>query len=225
MAIALVGSAGTVATGTNSVSPTFAQSTTAGNLLICWLATQNGAPGTPSGWTAAVGGTAQTEVYYKANCGAGETAPTISDNVSTFMAAMLCEFSGAATTSPLDQKSTRATGTTSPQTATAAAVDAASGELVISVDLFIYSMAATKTTSDTYNHATPTTNRNNDATSTANHYRMAWGTTTTNASADSNQVAFTTTNVSVVSCVVVTFKLDSGVVSNFMLNNTMAGVR
>jgi hypothetical protein len=38
--IALVGSLGTVATGTTSASPTFGQSTTAGNLLIAWVTGQ-----------------------------------------------------------------------------------------------------------------------------------------------------------------------------------------
>src|SRR5438477_5453899 len=105
MAIALVGSLGTPVTGTTSVSPTFGQATTAGNLLICWLI---GAPNgytLPSGWSQAASSfDGQTSlVLYKANCGASETAPSFTTATNTFMAAALGEFSGAATTSPVDQ--------------------------------------------------------------------------------------------------------------------------
>lgn len=114
MAIALV-KAGTVATGTTSLTPAFGQSTTAGNLLICRAAgygsTSNEAitiSGT--GWTLATSGWGtgsdmSSVIFYRANCGTGETAPTLSLSSGAFLAADLTEWSGAATTNPLDQTS------------------------------------------------------------------------------------------------------------------------
>lgn len=201
MAIALV-KLGTATTGTTSVSPTFGQATAAGDLLVAWLSAPGGAaaPGAPSGWST---GKVQLDslnnryscIFYKANSGASETAPTFTDGAATFMAAALGEFSGADTLAPLDQ-SAGANGLTSTQVLTAASADAASGDLVIACDGFAYSMAATKTTSDTFNNgATATDVGNNDGTSSATHYRMSYGITTSNASADTNTVAFTITNV------------------------------
>src|SRR5205814_937785 len=144
--------------------------------------------------------------YFKANCAAGETAPTITNTAGTFCAAVLTEFSGAATTSPVDQDANPATGLTSPQTVTLLAADVAAGDLMLATGFYVYTMAGTKTTSDTYNNATATAIGNNDATSTVNHYRFSYGITTTNASADNDAAAFTITNISSVAVNAVSFK-------------------
>src|SRR5881396_1735974 len=137
MAIALVGSVGTAVTGTTSVSPTFGQSTTAGNLLIAWVINDNGVtPATPSGWTLMAGNGAgdRARVYFKPNCGAGETAPTFSEAGATFMAAALAEFSGADTASPEDggnRGNTSNAGTSSPLVINKPSADSASGNLIV----------------------------------------------------------------------------------------------
>jgi len=195
MAIALVGSIGTVATGTTTASPTFGQTTTAGNLIIAQL-TCSGAtvPGLPSGWTNFLGTGTGNAIYWKENCNASETAPTFTPGGS-FVAVRLAEYSGAKTVSADDQTG-NSTSTTSPATATAAGADGAAGSLIVSVDRLVYSMAATKTTSDSFNNgATPTSSADNDATSTIDHYRFSYGITTGNAGADTNTVTFTITNI------------------------------
>ncbi len=100
----------------------------------------------------------------------------------------LAEFSGVLTASPFDQFGNNSSGT-SPATVTLGGTDAQAGQLIVSIQFWRNTKAVTDTTSDSYNNgATPTTNLNNDATSIANHYRFAWGTTTGNSSADTNTV-------------------------------------
>lgn len=197
MAIALVGSFGTPATGTTTATPSFAQSTTAGNLLICWGASTSGAVlsiTVASGWSSLVTGTAFSHIFYKANCGAGETAPTM--NGTTFTAAVLAEFSGGPPTgSPLDLQANNV-ATASPSIVNLANPDAFGGELIVGVTSILYSMAATKTSSHAYNNgATASGNANNDATSNANHYRFSYGITTGNGSPDQITDTFNTTNI------------------------------
>ncbi len=183
MAIALVGSLGTkteVTSGT-TLSPTFAQATTAGNLLICWITSDvltytNDQPG----WT--VVGSQGILFYYKENCGASETAPTFTTSITmTIGAAQLAEFSGAATTSPLEDSASA-----SAASRTLAAPDAAAGNLLIGVQSDTLTKVGTATTTHTYNNgATALNNANNDAGSHIVHYRFTYGITTGNASADS----------------------------------------
>lgn len=210
MAIALV-SAGTVASG-NPAAPAFGQATTAGNLLIAWVSVGvSGAafPTCSSGtWTKLAqsgSGGSIAQVWYKKNCGAGETAPTFS-NAATVSAAF-AEFSGADTAAPADQNG-GTNSAASPIVAVAGAVDAAAGELLVSAGSWFLSKAATQITSDTYNNgATPTTNLNNDATSIAGHYRYAWGLTTGNAAADQTSQSSDTMNLTAGSVVVASFKV------------------
>lgn len=209
MAIARVGSLGTVATGTSSCSPTFGQSTTAGNLLICWAVGVGATVDTPAGWSKiALGSNPDAAILYKPNCGAGETAPTVTGPTS-FVAAMLGEFSGAATVSPLDVSGSVGTAsTTSPSTVTASGADAASGELACTASVYFYSMAATKTTTHSINNGTLTGGASNDGTSTVNHYRFgAYAITTANASADANTDTFTITAISFRSSIIASFKV------------------
>lgn len=136
-------------------------------------------------------------VFYKPNCGAGETAPTV--NGSTFTAGALAEFTGAATNSPLVD-SNSVGGVTSPQVPTNTQRVQQTGGLAVGISGLNYTMAATKTTSHTYNNGTAVNpaSWNNDATSTADHFRFSYALLTSNASADTLSAAFTTTNLGTV---------------------------
>jgi hypothetical protein len=134
MAVALV-KLGAVA---SSLSPSFGQPTTAGNILVAWLTSNSGNATDPfgsssPGWVKAVtGGSAfeWTSIWYKADCGASETAPVFTDSGSSAGNSLLGEFSGAAIVSPLDSSGSSSGGSTN-QTATNAAPDAAAGDLII----------------------------------------------------------------------------------------------
>ncbi len=187
MAYALVGSFGTVATGTNSCSPTFAQTTTANNLVVCLAASAAGSTNIANdqSWSTAftvVGaGTERTAVFYKVAAGS-DTAPVISATSAGTIEAVLAEFSGGATSSPIDKTDTTS-GTTSPIVAVPATADVAAAQLLVTTGSWSLSKAGTCTTANTFNNgATPTNSLSNDATSAAHHYRFAWGVTTGNAS-------------------------------------------
>lgn len=225
MAIALVGSVGSVTTGTGTViTPGFAQATTAGNLLVGWFVDPGAGAPQPTltqSWIWATGiagqpnsGTGELNIMYKANCGAGETPPDIANLSSgnTHIAA-LAEFSGAATVSPADQVGQNVSGTTSPQTATAGGVDATTGELVVVVLGELDSKAGTVTTAfSSFNNGTVTAWANNDATSLSVHYRAGYVLpTTANASADAASVTTTSMNLSRLSVALVSFKIAAAV--------------
>lgn len=197
MAIALV-SAGSVATGTTSASPSFGQSTTAGNLLILMFCGDTINSPTISGWTKAGSSDARAGIYYKANCGAGESAPTVTISQNGFTAAVLLEFSGADTSAPFDKAGHTATSaTSSPMSVTATAADTASGELVVSAASWNLTKAGTGTTVDTYNNgATANDVGNNDSTSQVSHYRFSYGFTTGNSSADNLSETQSSMNIS-----------------------------
>jgi hypothetical protein len=135
---ALVGSAGAVNNTTSGApnTPAFGQATTAGNLLAAWMFSNSSSGTNPfstsaTGWTLATtggGAFAWTAIYYRANCGAGETPPTFNTG-GTFGYVGLAEFSGGATASPLDQ-SVGINGSP-PGTATNPAADAAGGDLIL----------------------------------------------------------------------------------------------
>lgn len=208
MAIALV-SAGTEATGATSAAPAFGQSTTAGNLLIL-VASSSGANSLSNSdgtWTLGKtqdGTSTHATIWYKPNCGAGETAPSVTGGSATVRATLL-EFSGVVTSSPVD----RAVASASLSSITAAGVDASSGELMVTVDMYHYATSGTVTTTDTYNNATAVNIGNNDSGNTGNHSRSAYGITTTNGVADKNTVTQTTLGGSApaqASLVLVSFK-------------------
>lgn len=207
MAYGLVGSLPAVATGTTSATPAWgtSQNRTAGNLLICWCVDQAGTIATPAGWTKPVNLGTQAKVFFKVAAGA-DAVPTISGG-GTFCAALLSEFSGNDTVSPEDKSGTVA-GTTTPLTASGGTADTAAAELLIGVGYSNHSMAATNTTSNTFNNgATATGNLNNDATSSAQHYRFSYGITTGNAAASTCAFAYTTTNITGAVSAIASFKL------------------
>jgi hypothetical protein len=215
MAYALVGSIGTVnqsAAAGNDANPTFAQTTTASNLLILWVTgsgTASTFPATPSGWTLAcqINGLAKvsSSLYWKIAVGS-DTAPTITGVANVLFAAQLGEFSGGATASPVDQTATPAASTTSTLAATAGGTDVASGELVCSAAAIRYSAGTVITTSHSFNNGTAHDTKN-DGPSVANHYNHSYTITTGNASANSDTFSFTTTNIQGASVALASFKL------------------
>jgi hypothetical protein len=233
-------SAGAVSTsttnGTASITPAFGQSTGSGNLLIGWAFFMNAGAGgsgssfstSSSGWSLAltneefISGTAAVEaaIFYKPNSSSGESAPTFTITGGVTLTSMLiggalAEFSGGATSAPLDQTGHAQGAATSPFTAVAAAADKALGELLVSCGAWQLSKAGSVTTADTYNNgATPTTNNNNDATSTASHYRLAWGTTTGNSAADQDSQSNNSMNLAAGNVVIASFLLPTARVFN-----------
>lgn len=205
MAYALVGSVGTA-----SATPAYAQATSAGNLLICWVRASGATSSTSTGWAQAVekisgAGSTTASIWYRANSTAGEAAPTITN----LIVGALAEFSGGATSLPLDQIGSQ-NGLATPILAVAAAADTAAGQLVVTTGQWVLSKSATNTTADTYNNgATPTSNLNNDATSTSGHYRFAWGTTTGKTAADQDSQSNDSMNLSSGCLVIASFKLAS----------------
>jgi hypothetical protein len=123
------------------------------------------------------------------------------------MWAALAEFSGGATVSPLDKVGNNS-GSVSPVVGACSAADVASGQLFVTCGGHALSMSASTTTADTYNNgATPTSNLNNDATSTTgNHYRFAWGATTGNSAADQTSQSDTSSSLSSLALAVASFK-------------------
>lgn len=203
MAYALVGtpSAATVGTAGNSITPTWGTglNRTAGNLLICCcdaflVATF---PTTPSGWSVATqltnanGLGSSISLYYKIAAGS-DAAPTLGPVTSAILVGQLLEFSGNASSSPLDRFAS--TGlTSSPQTVNLGATDATAGELLMIVSADQRSAARTPTDTLTSNVGTVVQDGNNNAASSANHYSFGHViSTTSNASADTATVTCST---------------------------------
>lgn len=212
MAYALV-SAGSVSSGTTSVTPAFGATTGAAHLLIACVYAAQSTPTTCSdgSWVKAAEAAfvPVSAVWYKPNSGSGETAPQFTGFSTGAISAVLAEFSGGATASPVDKTKTSGP-TSSPSTATMASADVASGELLIASSVDGLSKAGTVTTSESFNNgATATDLGNNDATSTTDHYRFAYGFTTGNSSADANTHSDNSMNLSQMNLVLVSFKLAS----------------
>lgn len=135
---------GAEAAGTTSVAPALASGSTAGDLLVVTLVSNDttiGATG-PAGWTRAARATDATagavEIWYLANAGAGVTSASFSDAFATSMHAQVSEYSGILGTSPLD-----ATGTvdvaTAAGSATVSTTAATTASSELAVTAFVYS--------------------------------------------------------------------------------------
>ena len=214
MAYALVGSVGAVSQGSSGAAVTPAwgtgESRTANNLLILWVDGQGSAtlPSAPANWSIGIqkaGTSCSASVFYKVAAG-GDAAPTVGAVTSTVLTAQLAEFSGNATSSPLDKTGTAA-GTTSTQVATAGAADTAGGELVVYATGALYSLAATKTLSNSLNNGATAHNTTNNSTSTVNHYDLGYGITTGNSAADADTFSFTTQRITGAVVALASFKL------------------
>ena len=150
MAIALVKMGSIVTTTSTTASPLFGQSTTAGNLLVARLASSTSGTWSTSssGWTIAAQNIG-IAIAYKANCGASETAPTFTYSTSGTQYADLCEFSGAATASPVDQTQTSISTVTSGHI-TMPSTEVLSGCLMVVSDGITNTKSATYTFADTW---------------------------------------------------------------------------
>lgn len=172
--IALV-KAGTISENSAAtVSPAFGQATASTNFLLgCvgWSGANTSAT-TASGWSKAVevvtSATVGAAIWFKPNCGAGETAPTFTSSSATRMAAVLSEWSGVATSSPVDQ--TSGSGTTSGNTNTAADTNASDLAVFIQYDIDTKSATATYTTAWTPSGGTVTAIADDGATKQSTHF-------------------------------------------------------
>jgi hypothetical protein len=141
VAIAHIQSTGNFASGTTSVSKAFVSNNTAGNLLVAAVVCY--AINTPTisdtrgnTWTQAISFSDNSlmglvvRIFYAANCSAGANTVTGSWTTANGGEIHLSEFSGAATTSPLD-KTASGSGVGSAGTATTTSVTTTqNGELV-----------------------------------------------------------------------------------------------
>lgn len=209
MSFLLVGSFGNIIRGTSPQTPVYAQATTAANSAYCWVEAGNVGTITlsVSGWTQAVtishSGGPQSELWYKANISASETAPQVSNSAGGGVSAFLAEYSGGALSGLLDQTGT-ATGTSSPVSVTAAAADSAANNLVLLCGAWKQSAAATGTFSDSGGYSTANDNGSSNVTP---HIRGAYQILTAGgSSADTDSQAFTGSNITAVALVIATFK-------------------
>ncbi len=199
--------AGAIGAGTTgTAAPAFGQATTAGNLLVAQVAASGATAITCSDgtWTSAgqvVSGTgARAALFYKPNCGASEVAPTFTTS-SVAIAAVLSEWSGAATATPLDQTGT-ATGTASPLAVTASGIDGGTGRLVICAYGWRTSGAVVASETDSTGFSQLVA----DSASRANHLGSPYSVTvTTGTSADTNTETESGGTVSSVAAVIASF--------------------
>jgi hypothetical protein len=139
---------GTVArTATATVAPALGAASTAGTLLVATLASQKNATYSgPSGWTKAarVGqANADAEIWYYANNPGGITSASFTNSQATSTSGQLSEWSGVATSSPLDKMgNTTVTLATSVAPATSAATTVA-GELAVTAAAQYIAVAGT----------------------------------------------------------------------------------
>ena len=152
--IALV-ALGTFAKGTpSSVSPTFKQATVAGHLLVAWVTCTGTTPTTAAAGWSEVGTAPQGGIWVKPNCGNGEAAPVFTASGATGpICAQLAEFSGAATSSPLDQTAVNNVAPAATITATNPAPDATIGDLIVTCAIWSVSPDSPATFVTTYNNA------------------------------------------------------------------------
>ena len=200
--------AGTVATSTtNTLSPTYGQATSPGSFLVCLTGSTGGTPSTPAGWSNEPTGNSWM-VYWKANCGANETPPTITlTGTAITSSAVLLEFSGIGVSSTIDRFANQLGTATSGATVTAAGVDTASTQLVVAAQFDLHTTAETCTTTVAFNNGATANNvGNNDSTSVLYHYRFAWGITTGNSVADSLTLSDNGMKLSTITGKLVSFK-------------------
>lgn len=207
--LALVGSAGSVAVSAagSGASPGWGTGAnrTAGDLLVALVAgaeITGATPPTPSGWTLGASVTAASTsmtMFWKIAAGS-DAAPTFTGHAANVQSAMLLEFaasnSGTIAATPTDKSGTHTTTTTStPNAVAASATDTGTNaQLVIGGTSISYSAAAVKTLTNTPGEAMAFTSVSSAAVSTRAHYNFYWGHTNSNSAADSNSLAYTSTN-------------------------------
>ena len=118
---------------TGSLALTVPANSTAGNLLVASLVYTSTTPSFsgPAGWTRGphvASASGETEIWYDPNNAGGIASATFTFTSGPIAGGQLSEWSGVATTSPLDQSAT-ATATSSTSVTVTTAATAASGEL------------------------------------------------------------------------------------------------
>jgi hypothetical protein len=212
----LVGAQGAVSVGTagTAVTPAWGAgaSRTANNLLVLQVASTGSAtlPAAISGWTIAkqqAGTTCSASIYVKVATGA-DAAPTVPLVASAIHNAMLSEFSGLATATPVEF-SGGAAAITTPIVGTCGGTDANIGNLVVGAAAVLQSAARTNTLAHTINNGVTDTETSNAATSTVSHYDFTYGFTTSQSGADSDSFAFVTTQLTGAALAVASLKVLS----------------
>lgn len=198
MAYALVGTAGALATGSGSniaITPAYGQSPTANNLLLLGVLGfgTTTTPSTPAGWTLGptLGAGGSATIFYRIATG-GDAAPTVAALASTTWLGAVAEFSGNATSSPLDQSGSK-NGSSGTQTAVNGAADALAGELFFYAVRFVTSTSVARTITNTLNNGMSNHDVNNNATSTTRHVSIGFGITTGNSAADQDAASLSST--------------------------------
>jgi hypothetical protein len=214
VAYALVGSLGAVSA---TLSPSFGQATAAGHLLVAWLASNDSGATDPwstssPGWTIAggFGGAFEwTGIAYKGNCAAGETAPSFaSSGTPSSTVSMLGEFSGGATSSPLDQTGNGGEGGGSDQAVSCSAPDGQGGDLIVTVTFWnggATTPTITTTMADT-NGSAVTAHVVNNSGGANPYYDFAWGIAGATLGASGDSLAATLSGFSNGGCGIASFK-------------------
>ncbi|MCA1845011.1 MAG: hypothetical protein LC792_17820, partial [Actinobacteria bacterium] len=166
---------GTVAKAASAtVAPALATGSTAGTLLMATLASQkNSTFSGPTGWVRAVNAgrtNSETEIWYYANNPGGITSASFSNSGATATAGQLSEWSGVATSSPLDKTGTvtSALVASSVAPATSAATTVA-GELAVTAAAEYLALAGTPT----FTPGTGWTNLGNSGATSSSYHHTA----------------------------------------------------
>jgi hypothetical protein len=142
-AIANVRTGSVVSSSGNSLAVTMSSGSTAGDLLVATISSDNGSAtfSGPSGWVqgpnVGVGGNSgRAEIWYYANNPGGISSATFTTSGATLVAGQLSEWSGVATSSPLDASGTNTTtGATNITVSTSGAPTVTGGVGITSFDL------------------------------------------------------------------------------------------
>lgn len=208
MAIALVQASSTVATGTSTVSPTLPAASTAGTLLVAHLNVSNfNITSKPTGWVEVplTGSTARSRLLYYPNNPGGLSSFTFGGGTFTLQG-VVTEWSGVATTSPLDTYG-ETLGTASPITITTTGNVATASSLGVGSIIDNESKASTTT----FTAGTGWTNQiDNSASSVAIHlmatYKLSIGSGATLSESPTNS----SMNINNFQGVIAVFKPDTG---------------
>jgi hypothetical protein len=165
---------------TSSLSPSFGQPTTGGDLLIAWIYANSSTfdiSTAAAGWLLAGHAGSSFDwvsLWYKPDCSASESPPVFTSGSASTALSGLMEFSGARF---LDQAG-GLTGSTSVLTITAAGPDTASGDLVVAFAVWgggTGSATVTMTGKDSYGAAMSLSVLDNAASMASMYWATGWG--------------------------------------------------
>jgi hypothetical protein len=132
-----------------TVTPALAAASTAGTLLVATLASQkNNTFSAPAGWVRAVNGArsnVEAEIWYYANNPGGIASAPFTVNGSASTAGQLSEWSGVATSSPVDKTGSATTVAATSITPTTSGATTVDGGLAVSAAAEYLTLAGTAT--------------------------------------------------------------------------------